>query len=158
MMASIALAIGAYTSGGMVLLQLQLDQLALLARGGGRQRRGGRPGRAARSGTPTSPPSLWPITITFRICRCCAEIIHQRDGIVDEILEAEILRLAEFRLPAAGAALVVTQRGDVARHQLLAEFFQCARFDLRAVAVVVGGAGARDSSSPDSWRPRSRAR
>jgi len=42
---------------------------------------------------------------------------YQRGGIVDIILEAEILRLAEFLLPAAGAALVVAQRGNAARDQ-----------------------------------------
>ena len=67
-----------------------------------------------------------------------------RDGIVDKILETEILDPSELRLPAVGAAFVVAERGNAARAESVGKLLQRRRFDLRPVAVVVGGAGAGD--------------
>ena len=78
-----------------------------------------------------------------------AEIIHERDGIVDKILEAEILRLAEFLLPSACAALVIAERCDVARCQLLGELLQRGGFDLRSIAVVIGRSRSCDQKRDD---------
>ena len=64
--------------------------------------------------------------------------------VVDIVLEAEIFRSTQFRLPTAGAALVVAKRGDVARQQLFGELLQRRRLDLRSIAVMIGRARARD--------------
>ena len=79
-----------------------------------------------------------------------AQISRQRRGIVDIILEAKILRPPELRFPAARPALVIAQRRDLARRQLLGEFLQRGRLDLRPVAVMVGGSRARDQER-DGW-------
>jgi hypothetical protein len=80
----------------------------------------------------------------FREFAAVAEMVRERHGVVGIILEAKIFRFAEFRLPAAGAALVIAKRRYLSRSQLLREFFQGGRIDSGSVAVPVGGAGARD--------------
>ena len=143
MMASIALAIGANMSGANGLFKLRLEQVALPPRGGGQQDQAV-DGDAPRGQDRDQPALAVSDQNDFREFPAAAQIIHQRDRIVDIVLEAKILRPAEFRLPSAGAALVVAQRRDLARDQLLGEFLQGRGLDLRSVAVMVGRAGARD--------------
>jgi hypothetical protein len=73
-----------------------------------------------------------------------AEIIRQLHCIVGKVLESKILRLAEFRFPAAGAALVIAKRRNLSHGQLRRELLQRVRLDTGSIAVPVRGAGARD--------------
>src|SRR6516162_1505999 len=99
--------------------------------------------RAARIAT--RPPSLCPTTAT------CANLplLRRYGGVLDKILEAKILRLAEFRFPSSGAALVIPERCDVACCQLRGELLQRAGPGLRPVAVVIGRSRSRDQKRND---------
>ncbi len=72
-----------------------------------------------------------------------AQIIQERNRVVGIVLEAEILRTTERRLPSARAAFVIAKRCDVARDQLLRKLLQRPWLDLRPVAIMVGRSRAR---------------
>ena len=115
--------------GRQLLLELRLEQIALLARAHGEQHQLV-DGDATRGQNPDQPAFAVADHDDFGEFGAGAQMNNQRGGIVDIILEAEILRLAEFLLPAAGAALVVAQRGNAARHQRVRQLLQGGRLDL----------------------------